>query len=131
MRTYEMMLIVRPTLDDKAVTETIEKVSELFTARGGEVQKVSKWGRRKLAYAIDDLLEGIYVLFNLSVAPAELKDIEFNLKLNEAVLRYMIVKADGVAVAEEAEETVAVEEAVVETTSAEDATEAVAEETAE
>ncbi len=131
MRTYEMMLIVRPTLDDKAVAETIEKVSELFTARGGEVQKVSKWGRRKLAYAIDDLLEGTYVLFNVSLNPAELKDLEFNLKLNEAVLRYMIVKTDGIVVAEEAEEATVVEETVAETASVEDAEEAVAEETTE
>lgn len=115
MRTYELMLIARPTLDDKTLTETIEKVSELFTTRGGEVQKVSKWGRRKLAYAIDDLLEGIYVLYNLSLDPTALKDVEFNLKLNEAVLRYMIVKADGIVVAEEeatvAEEAPATDEA--------------------
>jgi len=130
MRTYEMMLIARPTLDDKALTETIETVSELFTARGGEVQKVSKWGRRKLAYAIDDLLEGIYVLFNISLAPTELKDLEFNLKLNESVLRYMIVKTDNVIVAE-AEEAAVVEEPVVEAVSAEDTTETVTEETTE
>ena len=131
MRTYEMMLIVRPTLDDKALTETIETVTELFTSRGGEVQKVSKWGRRKLAYAIDDLLEGIYVLYNLSLDPVALKDAEFNLKLNESVLRYMIVKADGIVVAEEAE-SVAVEETVKEEAANEDAAEnSVAEETAE
>lgn len=131
MRTYELMLIARPTLDDKALTETIEAVSELFTTRGGEVQKVSKWGRRKLAYAIDDLLEGIYVLFNLSLDPAALKDVEFNLKLNESVLRYMVVKADGIVVAEEeaTEAPVAAEEA--EETPATDEAETVADEAAE
>ena len=127
MRTYELMLIARPTLDDKALTETIEAVSELFTTRGGEVQKVSKWGRRKLAYAIDDLLEGIYVLFNLSLDPAALKDVEFNLKLNESVLRYMVVKADGIVVAEEE----ATEAPVAEETPATDEAETVADEAAE
>lgn len=97
MRTYELMVIFRPTLDEKTVATEVEKLAELFQSNGGEVAQTKVWGRRKLAYAIDDQLEGTYVLYYFNLAPAALQNIEFNLKLDENVLRYMVVKSGGIA----------------------------------
>lgn len=140
MRTYELMVIFRPTLDVGAVAEETEKVATLIQSNGGTVAQTKVWGRRKLAYAIDDQLEGSYVLYYFNLAPAALEPFEFNLKLDENVLRYMIVKSEGVSeaeavaepVAEATEETVAVAETVETETEAAPVEEApVSEETAE
>ncbi len=107
MRTYELMVIFRPTLDESAVAAETEKVAELIQSNGGTVAQTKVWGRRKLAYAIDDQLEGSYVLYYLDLAPSALEPFEFNLKLDENVLRYMIVKSEGISEAEASAETVA------------------------
>ncbi len=128
MRTYEMMVIFHPTLDEKAVAAEAEKTSELIKANGGDVAKVTIWGRRKLAYAIDDQLEGSYVLFNFGMEPSALGTFEFNLKLDENILRFMTLKAESVAEAEaEVPEEVMVEEAETPVAAEEVAPEAVTE----
>lgn len=114
MRTYEMMVIFHPTLDESAVAAEAEKTSELIKANGGEVAKVTIWGRRKLAYAINDQLEGSYVLFNFELEPSVLSTVEFNLKLDENILRYLVVKTDSVKAEAAVEEKAAVVEEVVE-----------------
>ncbi len=119
MRTYEMMVIFHPTLDESAVAAEVEKTSELITANGGNVAKVTVWGRRKLAYAINNQMEGSYVLFYFEMVPAALAGFEFNLKLDENILRYVVLKIDGISVdkpAAEAEESAAEEAPVAEET---------------
>ena len=114
MRTYEMMVIFHPTLDESAVATEVEKTAELVKANGGTVVKTTIWGRRKLAYAINNQLEGSYVLFYFEMEPSALAGFEFNLKLDENILRYVVLKVDGIAVAEPAAEAAAeVEEAPV------------------
>jgi len=123
MRTYEMMVIFHPTLDESAVAAEAEKTSELIKANGGEVAKVTIWGRRKLAYAINDQLEGSYVLFNFELEPSVLSTVEFNLKLDENILRYLVVKTDSVKAEAAVEEKAAVVEAVAEEETAPETTE--------
>lgn len=95
MRDYELMLIVRSNLDEKVAVELVDAVAEQFKASGGQVTAIKNWGRRKLAYPINNQLDGIYFLLKVSVAPAAIKAIDFNLKLNENLLRYMFVKDEG------------------------------------
>ena len=80
-------------LEEAARKELIEKVSALITANGGEIEKVDEtWGKRRLAYAIDNKTEGWYVIVTFQ-APAELpRELERNLQINEDVLRYLVVK---------------------------------------
>ena len=93
MNKYEMIYIIDTGLEEAARKELIEKVSALITNNGGEIEKVDEtWGKRRLAYAIDYKTEGWYVLVNFQ-APAELpRELERNLKINENVLRYLVVK---------------------------------------
>ena len=95
MNRYELTYIIDTALEETARKELIEKVSELIKQNGGEVEKVDEtWGKRRLAYPINDKPEGYYVLLTLT-APAELpKEIERNLGINENVLRYLTIKLE-------------------------------------
>ena len=93
MNRYEMIYIIDTGLEETARKALIERVSDLITGNGGEIEKVDEtWGKRRLAYAIDYKTEGWYVLVTFK-APAELpRELERNLQINENVLRYLVVK---------------------------------------
>lgn len=95
MRNYELAFIVRPNVDDKGVTAVVEKVSQFVKSATGEVASVDVWGRRTMAYSINNHREGIYVLFQAKIPPAALTELERNLKLSEEIIRYLLVKADN------------------------------------
>ena len=91
MRNYELAYIIHPGVDGEGVSEAVEKVSQQVKAVNGEVAKVDIWGRRKLAYPINNHRDGTYVLANVSLLPSTIVELERNLKLNEQVIRYLIV----------------------------------------
>ena len=95
MNRYELTYIIDTALEEEARKELIEKVSALIAQNGGEVEKIDEtWGKRRLAYPINDQPEGYYVLVTMQ-APAELpKEIERNLRINENVLRSLVIKVE-------------------------------------
>jgi small subunit ribosomal protein S6 len=92
VRDYELLLLIRPNLDRDSAIVASESIAELIKNRGGEIKSSNVWGRRRLAYPISDQLEATYILLKLKISPSALKDIDFELKLNESVLRFMIIK---------------------------------------
>lgn len=91
---YELVYVLSPLLGDEGIEATHEKVQALVAAHG-TVEAVDVWGRRKLAYEIQDQKEGHYVVTTFQ-APAEApREIERVLKITEGVLRYLIVRKDG------------------------------------
>lgn len=95
MRDYELAFIVRPTIDDEGVTGVVEKVSEFIKTVNGEVTSVDVWGRRTLAYPINNYHDGIYALFKAKMLPSTLQELERNLKLSEDIIRYLLVKVES------------------------------------
>ena len=95
MNRYELTYIIDTALEETARKELIEKFSGLITANGGEIEKVDEtWGKRRLAYAINDKVEGYYVLVTMK-APAELpREIERTMGINENILRCLIIKLE-------------------------------------
>ena len=95
MNKYELTYIIDTALEETARNELIEKFSELIKQNGGEIEKVDEtWGKRRLAYPINDKPEGYYVLITMQ-APAELpREIERNLEISENILRYLIIKLE-------------------------------------
>lgn len=91
MREYELAIIVEPNTDEEGVTGVVERVSEQVKTIDGEVASVNVWGRRTLAYPIDNNREGTYVLFDLKMQPQSLVELERNLKLAEQIIRHMII----------------------------------------
>ena len=95
MNQYEVMYVIDAALEDSARTELINRFSELVKKNGGEVDRVDEWGKRRLAYAIQYKTEGYYVLMYIK-APAELpRELERNMKISDAVLRYLTVRYEG------------------------------------
>lgn len=90
MRNYEVMLIVHPDLDENALNELIDKVKGWIGDSGGSVEKVDRWGKRRMAYEIRKQREAHYVLLHAKITPAFIAELERNLRLNEMMLRYLI-----------------------------------------
>ena len=93
MRKYELIYVLRPNLEDEAKAVALDKVKSIIEA-DGEVEKVDEWGNRRLAYEIEKLTEGYYVLINFKAATDVPKEIDRNLKIMDNVIRHMIVNID-------------------------------------
>lgn len=108
-RNYELMFIISPLrISDEEVATTIQRISQQVTNLGGEVLDMkhsAPWGRRKLAYPMRaysegeasrrTFTEGYYVLGHFSLPASKMGDFERPLKLNDAILRYMITQVDA------------------------------------
>ena len=95
MNQYEVMYVVDAALEDSARSELINRFNELVVKNGGEVERVDEWGKRRLAYAINYKTEGYYVLMYIQ-GPSELpRELERNFKINDKVLRYLVIRYEG------------------------------------
>lgn len=94
MRAYELMVILDPSLDERTVGSSMEKILEQVTEAGGTVDKIDVWGKRTLAYEIDDFSEGIYVVANMHTTPDVSSEVDRQLNLNEAVIRTKLLRTD-------------------------------------
>ena len=92
MRNYELVYVVKPNSDEEVREAILNKVKEVV-ATDGEIVKGDTWGTKKLAYPIAKFTEGFYVLVNFKSAVDVPKEIDRNLKINENVIRHMIVVA--------------------------------------
>jgi small subunit ribosomal protein S6 len=130
MRDYELTYIIKPDLDPAALAGVIERVSGFVTVEGGgAITKTTPWGLRQLAYPIRRYREGQYVFSLIQIEPAAMARIEQRLRMNEDVLRFLMVRADEDAAGEPATEDVmggaeVVAEAPAEAAAAEPAAEA-------
>jgi small subunit ribosomal protein S6 len=98
MREYELYLVIDAEAEEETVNATLERVSGLIAAGDGqaigEVIKVENRGKRRLAFPIRRATESQDVLFTFHAPPQTLAEVERVLKLDEQVLRYLIVRTD-------------------------------------
>jgi len=92
MNKYESMYILKPDIDEESRKALIEKFSALVTENGGKLEKVDEWGQKKLAYVIDYIKEGYYVLMTFEAAPQFPLELERNYNISDSVLRYNIIR---------------------------------------
>jgi small subunit ribosomal protein S6 len=92
MRPYEVMVILEPSLEESQVQQVINRSTELLTGRDARVNKVEKWGKRRLAYELNHRTEGYYVLFDVTSEPAPMDDLDRQLRLADDVIRHKIVR---------------------------------------
>jgi small subunit ribosomal protein S6 len=90
MRRYELMLLLRPDLEDDKLQAAVEKVTRAIVNAGGSLSKVSPWGKRRLAYDIDRHREASYFLIHFDIEPAQVRDIERGLLISEEILRHLV-----------------------------------------
>lgn len=94
MRKYEIMYIIRPTVDEDAKKALIERFDEILTSNGAEIIESKEWGKRRLAYEIDDLREGFYQLVTASAGAEAIDEFTRLANINENILRHMAVRLD-------------------------------------
>jgi len=95
MRNYELVAIMSPELDEAGVTEIIDRVAQSINSRGGTVEEIDKWGRRKLAYPIRKFMEADYVLARFQLMPQSVKELETEISASEDILRYIVIKSSN------------------------------------
>ena len=95
MRTYELMVILDPNLEERTVQPSLDTYLNVVRNDGGTVDNVDVWGRRRLAYEIDKFAEGIYAVISLQAEPATVKELDRQLGLNESVLRTKVLRPDA------------------------------------
>ena len=94
MRIYEELFIVKPDVPEEEVDALVEQLRGQLTTAGATVDKVEKWGKRRLAYRVDKYREGSYVLFQFTAAPETVKEFERRLRVADAVLKFLTVRID-------------------------------------
>jgi small subunit ribosomal protein S6 len=94
VRSYELLFIVSPDVEGDELSAVVDTVEGLVKRIDGTVTRVDPWGLRRLAYPIQGQWEGQYVLMLLELEPQSASELERSLKLNELVMRYLIVRVD-------------------------------------
>lgn len=94
MRIYEELFIVRPDTAEEEIDAYVEQVKSIITAANGTVDKVEKWGVRKLAYRVDKRAEGFYVLIQFTAGPDVAKEIERRMRVTDVVMKFITVRID-------------------------------------
>lgn len=97
---YEVTYILRPNLEEADVDARSTAVGEIITNQGGEMLGIEKLGKKRLAYEINDLREGNYVVMRFRSSAAASKELERQLKLQEDVLRALVIHLDKRALAQ-------------------------------
>lgn len=87
---YEVLFIVNATIGEEAIASTVEKFATLIS-QNGEITSVNEWGKRRLAYAIDDMTEGYYVLVEFTSKPEFPAELDRIFNITEEVMRSMII----------------------------------------
>lgn len=92
MNNYEILYIIQNDIEDDAKAKIVDKYKELIESLGGVVDSVDKWGTKKFAYTMDYKNEGYYVLMNFQAEAAAPAEIERKMKIDDAVMRSMILR---------------------------------------
>ncbi len=91
MRHYEIVFIVHPDQSEQ-VPAMIDRYKATLAAAGGKIHRMEDWGRRQMAYMIDNLAKAHYVCMNIECDQKTLEELEHAFKFNDAVLRHLIIK---------------------------------------
>jgi small subunit ribosomal protein S6 len=92
MNYYENLFILDPHLDEKAAENALERLKDLIAKQGGEILKIEKWGRKRLAYVLKKRKEGNYVLLLFKAPPLNISELERSYKLLDFLVKFLIIK---------------------------------------
>lgn len=93
-RSYEIMFIVRPDVDETELDKIIETFSGYITTGGGEVKSSEKMGRRRLAYTVKKFNDGFYILLVVAAPASLISEIERRLRVSEQIIKFITVRTD-------------------------------------
>ncbi|CAN5713275.1 30S ribosomal protein S6 [soil metagenome] len=93
MRHYEIVFLVHPDQSEQ-VPAMVERYKGLIEGGNGKIHRLEDWGRRQLAYPIDNLVKAHYVLFNIESDQAVLNELVETFRFNDAILRHLVMRRD-------------------------------------
>ena len=94
MRAYETLYIVKPELEEEQLTAVIDKFKGLIENNGGEVTKLDKWGKRRLAYEIKHSREGFYVLMEYNGEAETTAELDRVFRITDEIMKHMILREE-------------------------------------
>ena len=94
MNKYELALVVNAKIEDDVRTATVERAKEYITRAGGTVREVEEWGKKKLAYDIQQMSDGFYYFIQFEAESSVPAEIEQNVRIMDNVLRFLCVRKD-------------------------------------
>ena len=100
VRSYELIYIVHSEVDEAGLAAVNETITGLVERSGGKVVRIDPWGLRRLAYPIQKMWEGQYVLMHIQLGPQGVSELERGLGLTEQILRHLLVRVEKVESAE-------------------------------
>lgn len=94
MKKYEVMYIIRPNVDEESKKAVIERFSTVLTSNGAEITGTKDWGKRRLAYEINDFREGFYQIVNVQSEAVAVQEFDRLAKISDDIIRHIVVKED-------------------------------------
>ena len=92
MKAYELLFFVAPNLEEETRANVMGRIENTIAAGEGVIDNVDEWGKRKLAYEINKLSEGDYILIDFHANPGHIAELDRVLRINDNVQRHMIVR---------------------------------------
>lgn len=96
MNKYELAVLLHPDLEID-LEAPLARLDKLLAGVKAKVSKRDDWGKRKLAYPINKQSFAVYVFYRLEMSPAKVADLERGLRLNEEVMRFLVVSLEGIS----------------------------------
>jgi small subunit ribosomal protein S6 len=94
MRIYENLFIVKPDATEEEIDGLVETLSKNVTTGGGTIDKVEKWGKRRLAYRVEKQREGFYVLMQFTAPASTVAEFERRLRVQDSIIKFLTVRID-------------------------------------
>jgi small subunit ribosomal protein S6 len=95
MKKYEIMYIIRPNIEDEAKKALVERFNTILTDNGAESAETKDWGKRRLAYEINDFRDGYYQLVNVIANAAAVEEFSRLAKISEDIIRHLVIKVEA------------------------------------
>lgn len=92
MRKYELMYIIRPNIEEEAKAALVERFNTILTSNGAELAESKDWGKRRLAYEINDFREGFYQIMKVSATTEAINEYLRLAKISEDIIRFIAVR---------------------------------------
>jgi small subunit ribosomal protein S6 len=92
MHDYELVAIISPEVDEDGLSKIVDKVTQSINGRGGAVDEIKNWGKRKLAYPVKRFVEADYILTRFKLRSKSVRELENEIGSFSGILRYLVVK---------------------------------------
>lgn len=95
MRKYELMYIIRPNIEEEAKKALVERFNEILTSNGAELVESKDWGKRRLAYEINDFREGFYQIMKVNAPTEAINEYTRLANISEDIIRHIAVREEA------------------------------------